>query len=92
MDVFGWLMLGLSVVFFTLGFVAMFGRVTGIPQHEGRGPMAQGVGFFLFGISRIPGLLGNEWLTWAGAACTVIGGVLDWRSRRTLSPGRAKPR
>ena len=84
MDAFGWLMLGLGGMFFTLGLVAMIGRVSGLPPHEGRGPIALGVGFVLFGISRLPSLPGKEWLTWVGLASVVAGAVLDWRGHRRM--------
>lgn len=91
MDVIGWLMLGLGLVFLMLGLIAMVGRVSGLPRHDGREPLAAGVGFCLFAVSRVPALPAKEWLAWAGAACVVTGAVVAWRShRRTHSTGRAQ--
>ncbi len=92
MDAIGWLMLGVGVMFLVLGLAAMAGLINGLPQREGRGAVAFGLGIVLSGIARLPDLPGAHWVQWAGALCMAAGLILEWRSgRRTKATLRRPP-
>jgi hypothetical protein len=82
MDMIGWLMLGVGVMFLGFGLVAVVGLVGSLTRQEGQGPLVFGVGVVLTALSRVSSLPGEVWLTWAGIACVLAAVVLTWRSYR----------
>lgn len=91
MDAFGWLMLWVGATFLVLGLVAMVGLIDGLPQHDGRGAVASGLGIVLSGIARLPDLPGADRVLWAGTLCMAAGLLLEWRSGRLIKATSRRP-
>ena len=72
MGAIGWLLFVVGATIFLLGLVAVLGLISGLPRHEGRGPLAFGGGSMLAAIARLRDLPGEDWLQWAGTLFIVL--------------------
>ena len=91
MDAMGWLMIVIGAVMFLLGLAAVFGRIGGLPRHEGRAPIALGAGIVLVAIGRLRDLPGADWVLWAGALLPAASLVLLWRTDRRMKAAGHQP-
>jgi hypothetical protein len=82
MDKLAWLFFLSGSVLVSLGLVALFQRVAGVPRSDGWVPLALGESALFSGIARSRDLPGEDWLRWLSVALLFGALIYEWRSRR----------